>query len=70
MAVFSPFTTTAADCAEYMVYNLLRPEHKVGAHFVDSKGNDATKSQYFGNEDVGKKVWDHAVEVTGLSEAK
>lgn len=53
-----------------MVYNLLRPEHKVGGHFVTAKGDDATKSQYYGNEDVRKKVWGHAVEVTGLSDAK
>jgi hypothetical protein len=68
--IVSPLATSPADCAEYMLYNLLRPEHKVGAYFIDNKANGATKSQYFGNEDVRKKVWDHAVEVTGLSEAK
>ena len=61
-----PFSVSAADCAEYMVYNLLRPEHRTGAYYINNKGDDATKSQYHGNEDVRKKVWDHAVEVTGL----
>jgi hypothetical protein len=49
-----------------MIYNLLRPEHKTGAYFINNKGDDATKNQYFGNDDVRKKVWDHSVEVTGL----
>jgi hypothetical protein len=53
-----------------MVYNLLRPEHRVGAHYVDNKGGEAAKSPYHGNDDVRKKVWDHAVEVTGLSGTK
>jgi hypothetical protein len=49
-----------------MVYNLLRPEHKTGAHFVNNKGDDARKSQYFANEDIRRKVWDHALETTGF----
>jgi hypothetical protein len=49
-----------------MVYNLLRPENRTGAYYIDNKGNDAVKSPYHGNEDVRRKVWDHAVEVTGL----
>jgi hypothetical protein len=66
MSLLLPFSTSATDCAEYMVYNLLRPEHKSGAHFVDNKGGDASKSQYFGNEEIRRKVWDHAMEATGL----
>jgi hypothetical protein len=49
-----------------MTYNLFRPEHRTGAYYVSNKGNDAVKSRYHGNEDVRKKVWDYAVEVTGL----
>lgn len=64
-----PFTTSVADCADWMIYNLLRPEHKTGAYFVTNKGDHATKNQYFGNDDVRKKVWDHSVEVTGLESA-
>jgi hypothetical protein len=62
------FAVSPADCAEYMVYNLLRPEYKTGAHFISNKGDDATKSQYFGNADVRKAVWDHSMEVSGLQE--
>ena len=53
-------------CAEYMVYNLLRPEHKTGGHYVSDEGDETTKSQYFGNDDLRAKVWQHAVEVTDL----
>jgi hypothetical protein len=66
LTLLTPFALSAADCGEYMTYNLFRPEHRTGAHYVSNKGNDAVKSRYHGNEDVRKKVWDHAVEVTGL----
>jgi len=61
-----PFATSVADCSDWMIYNLLRPEHKTGAYFVTNKGDHANRSRYFGNEDIRKKVWDHSVEVTGL----
>jgi hypothetical protein len=67
--VLLPFSVSAEDCAEYMIFNMLRKEHKTGAYFVTNKGDHATKSRYYGNEDVRKKVWAHAVDVTGL-EAK
>ena len=57
---------SAEVCADYMVYNLLRPEHKTGAHFITDHGDDANKSRYFGNESIRKGVWDHAAELTGL----
>lgn len=63
-----PFLVSASDCGEYMIYNLLRPEHRTGAHFISDKGDEANKSRYYGDEAVRKKVWEHAVEVTGLSQ--
>ena len=51
-----------------MIYNMLRPEHKIGAHFINNKGDETSKSPYFGNDDVREKVWQHSVEVTGLEE--
>jgi len=68
--VLSPFMVTAEVCAEYMIYNLLRPEQKTGAHFINDHGDDAKKSRYYGNESVRKGVWDHAMEVTGLSSSQ
>jgi hypothetical protein len=56
------------ECAEYMIYNMLRPEHRTGAHFVSTKGDEAKKSRYYGNDDIRAKVWQHAVEVTGLED--
>jgi hypothetical protein len=64
------FGVSQDDCAEYMIYNMLRPEHKIGAHFIDNKGDEASKSPYFGNDDIRAKVWQHSVEVTGLEETK
>jgi len=64
-----PFGVSQDECAEYMIYNLLRPEHKTGAHFVNNKGDEASKSSYFGNDDIRAKVWQHSAEVTGLEEA-
>ena len=63
-----PFATSISDCADYMMYNFLRPERKTGAYFVDNNGDDTTKSIYFGQDEVRAKVWDHSVERTGLGE--
>jgi len=65
-----PFTVSVEECSEYMVYNMLRPEHKSGAHFITNKGDEAKKSRYFANEDVRTKVWQHSVEVTGLESSQ
>jgi hypothetical protein len=62
----SPFSVSAEDCGEYMVYGLLRPENKTGAHFATNQGDHAIKSRYYDDKDVRSKVWQHAVEVTGL----
>ena len=51
-----------------MVYNMLRPEHKTGAHFVSDKGDDAPKSRYYGNIDIRAKLWRHSLDVTGLED--
>lgn len=64
--VLELFTISADECAEYMVYNLLRPEHKTGAHFINDKGDDAAKSKYFGKKDIREKLWNYSVESTGL----
>lgn len=68
--LFMPLATSVEDCAEYMVYNLLRPEHKTGAHFITNKGDEATKSKYHANDDIRAKVWQHAVDVTNLESTK
>ena len=65
--IMQPLFVSASDCAEYMVYNLLRAEHRTGTHFVTNKGDEAKKSVYFGKDDVRSKVWDHAVEITRLA---
>jgi len=62
-----PLAVSVADSADYMIYNLLRPENKSGSHFVDNKGNPTKKSKYYGDEALRKKVWDHSAEVTGVS---
>jgi hypothetical protein len=62
-----PFSISATDCAEYMIYGLLRVEKRTGAYFVDNKANPALNSRYYGNTQVRQQVWDHAVEVTGVS---
>lgn len=59
---------SAENCGKYMVYNLLRPEHKTGAHFVTHNGDNASKSKYLGNSDVRTRVWNHAEKVTGFKE--
>ena len=68
--LFLPLTVSVEECSEYMLYNMLRPEHKTGAHFVTNTGDEAKKSRYFANEDVSAKVWQHSVEVTGLESNK
>jgi hypothetical protein len=65
-----PFSVSINDCAEYMVYNLLRPEHKTGPHFISNKGDETSVSRYFENQEVRNKVWDHAVGITGLEERR
>lgn len=64
--LLTPFLVSPEDCGEYMIYGLLRPESKTGAYFVTNLGDNATKSPYFGDNDTRSKVWNHAVEVTGL----
>jgi len=66
--LLSLFAVSQDECAEYMIYNLLRPEHKTGAHFIDNTGNETSKGKYYENDDVRAKVWKHAVEVTGLED--
>ena|ERR1700736_5320106 len=63
-----PFLSSISDCADFMTYNFLRPDRKTGAYFVNSIGEDTSKCQYFGNEDVRTKLWKHSVERTGLVE--
>lgn len=66
--IMQPFSATPADCAEYMIHHLTRPDHKAGAFFITSNGDDAVKNKYLGQEDIRQKVWDHGLEVTGLGE--
>ena len=66
--IFAPLAVSTEECAEYMIYNMLRPEHRNGAHFVSTKGDETNKSRYHGNDDIRAKVWQHAVEVTGLED--
>jgi hypothetical protein len=49
-----------------MIYNMLRPENRTGAHFNNNNGDNAKTSMYSGNAEMRKKVWDHASKVTGL----
>jgi len=49
-----------------MIYNILRPENRTGAHFYNNTGDNAKTSMYFGNTEMRKKVWEHASKVTGL----
>ena len=65
--VLSPFMVTAEVCSEYMIYNLLRPEHKTGGHFINDHGDETKKNRYFRDESFRKAVWDHAAVVTGLN---
>lgn len=51
-----------------MVYNMLRQEHKTGAHFIANHGDETKKNQYYGNDYIRAKVWRHSVVVTGLNE--
>ena len=66
--LLSPFAVSIEDCADYMVFNMLREEHKTGAHFISNHGDETKKSRYYRNGDVRAKVWEHSVDVTGLNE--
>ncbi|OJT07407.1 Dehydrogenase/reductase SDR family member on chromosome X [Trametes pubescens] len=53
-----PFTNSAADCAEYMLYALLQSGN--GASRRGSKGEDIGKWRYFGSDEARKAVWEHS----------
>ena len=64
--MLTPLSTSQDDCGDYMVYNLLRPENRTGAHFVDNRGDAAKKNMYFGIAEMRDIVWKHALKVTAL----
>lgn len=65
-ALARPLSVSQDDCANYMIYNLLRPEDRTGAHFVNNKGDSAGSGMYFGNAEMRDTVWKHASKVSGL----
>jgi hypothetical protein len=67
LMIAQPFCTSPEECAEYMFHDLTRPDHKTGAYFLSSNGEDAVKNKYLEQPDIRQKVWDHAIEVTGLN---
>lgn len=56
---------TPADCAENMMYALLKPEFSAGGYWFGRKGDQTTPGSYI-TEEVIKKVWEHTVEVAQL----
>lgn len=55
-----------ADCAEHLVYALLRKDLKQynagGASFVDNRG-DPVKGKIVASEEQRKRVWEHTQEL-------
>ena len=64
MGLTYPFSTSPADCAEYMWYALLAA--KDGFSRTDQKGQDIGMKGYFGNEVQRKKLWEHTKEMTSV----
>ncbi|OCH93996.1 hypothetical protein OBBRIDRAFT_810799 [Obba rivulosa] len=59
MALMSPLTTSAGDCAEYMLWALL--DCGPGAQRRDSKGDDIGKKRYYGSEEAKERLWEHTI---------
>lgn len=59
------FVWTPAECAENMMYPMLRPEFATGGHWFGQKGDETTPGNLI-NGEITKKIWEHTVEVAQL----
>ncbi|EMD32230.1 hypothetical protein CERSUDRAFT_88161 [Gelatoporia subvermispora B] len=59
MLLMYPFTLSAEDCGEYMLWALLNSGS--GAQRRDSKGDDIGKKRYYGSEEARSRLWEHTV---------
>ncbi|CAL1706630.1 unnamed protein product [Somion occarium] len=58
--LFYPFSRSASECGENMLWSLLQSE--AGANRRNEKGDDIGDSRYYGSEEIEAKLWEHTEE--------
>lgn len=60
--ILKHFIYTPADCAENMMYALLKPEFATGGYWLSAQA-DKKKLPGHVTDDIATKVWNHTLEV-------
>lgn len=68
LSPFSYYATSKEDVGEYLLNGLLHTVSRSGAWRIGECGQDIGKIKYFSDEESQKKLWEHTVGVTGLTE--